>query len=254
MNFASSTVLVTGGSAGIGLALAARVQAAGATVMVCGRREEKLREAAGRLPGLITRVCDVARPDERRALAAWAIREHPGLNVLVNNAGIQRYPRVEDGEGDWSRIEEEIAINLEAPVHLSMLLVSHLRQQAEPAIVNVTSGLAFAPLARAPVYSATKAALHSFTLSMRHQLAQTPVKVIEIAPPAVDTDLGGPGLHTFGVNVDEFADAIMLRLAGGDAEMGYGFGEQARKASRQELDEMFQRMNQARTPLQDRRT
>jgi uncharacterized oxidoreductase len=116
-------------------------------------------------------------------------------------------------------------------------------RQKSPAIINITSGLAFAPLARAPVYSATKAALHSFTLSLRHQLKESPVQVIEIAPPAVDTDLGGPGLHTFGVKLDEFVDAVMPRLAAGELEMGYGFGEQARGASRQELDEIFARMN-----------
>jgi uncharacterized oxidoreductase len=189
---------------------------------------------------------DVSRPEERRALAAWVTGQHPKLNVLVNNAGIQRYPRATDGEGDWSSIEEEIAINFAAPVHLSLLLTPHLQQQSDPAIINITSGLAFVPLARAPVYSATKAALHSFTMSLRHQLAGTPVKVLEMAPPAVDTDLGGPGLHTFGVKVDEFADAIMARLNAGDVEMGYGFAEQARRASREELDEIFQRMNHVR--------
>jgi uncharacterized oxidoreductase len=246
MNLSSSTVLVTGGATGIGLALASRFHAAGATVAVCGRREEKLRELRARLPGVVTRVCDVSLPDERRALAAWIVRELPALNVLVNNAGIQRYSALAAGEGDWTLTAEEIAINFEAPVHLALLLIPHLRQQTEPAIVNVTSGLAFTPLARAPVYSATKAALHSFTLSLRHQLADTPVMVIEIAPPAVDTDLGGPGLHTFGVNVDEFAEGMMERLRAGETEMGYGFAEDARRASRDELDQIFQRMNQAR--------
>jgi uncharacterized oxidoreductase len=244
MNPSSSTVLVTGGASGIGLALATRFHAAGATVAVCGRREEKLRELRERLPGVVTRVCDVGRGDDRRALAAWAVRDLPALNVLVNNAGIQHYPRLPEGEGDWTLTEEEIAINFAAPVHLAMLLVPHLRQLRDPAIVNVTSGLAFTPLARAPVYSATKAALHSFTLSLRHQLADTPVKVIEIAPPAVDTDLGGPGLHKFGVNVDEIADHVMARLSAGEIEMGYGFAEDARRASREQLDQIFQRMNQ----------
>ena len=167
------------------------------------------------------------------------------MNVLVNNAGIQRYPRLAEGEGDWAAAAQEIAINLEAPLHLTTLLVPHLRQQQNPAVVNVTSGLAFAPLARAPIYSATKAALHSFTLSLRHQLAATPVRVVEIIPPAVNTDLGGPGLHTFGVDLDAFADDILPRLRRGDTEVGFGFTEDARHASRQELDEMFQRMNQA---------
>ena len=246
MNLSSSTILVTGGGSGIGLALATRFHAAGARVAVCGRRQDRLREVQDRLPGVVTRSCDVARPDDRRALAAWAGRDLPTLNVLVNNAGIQRYPRLDEGEGNWSLLEEEIAINFEAPVHLAMLLIPQLRRQADPAIVNVTSGLAFAPLARAPVYSATKAALHSFTLSLRHQLAGTPIAVVEIAPPAVDTDLGGPGLHAFGTNVDGFADAMVARLRSGETEMGYGFAEGARKASREELDEIFHRMNQAR--------
>lgn len=243
MNLSSNTMLVTGGASGIGLALATRFHAAGSTVVVCGRREGKLRDARERLPGLVTRVCDVSSAGERRALVEWVTRDFPELNVLVNNAGVQRYPELAGGEGDWAESEEEIAINFEAPVHLSMLLVPHLMRQKAPVIVNISSGLAFTPLSRAPVYSATKAALHSFTLSLRHQLAETPIQVIEIAPPAVNTDLGGPGLHTFGVNLDEFADAMMPRLAIGELEMGYGFGEQARNASRRELDELFARMN-----------
>jgi uncharacterized oxidoreductase len=143
----------------------------------------------------------------------------------------------------WSSTREEIAINLEAPIHLSRLFIPHLAKQQRPAIINVTSGLSFAPLARVPVYCATKAAFHSFTLSLRHQLRETPIEVIEVVPPAVDTDLGGPGLHTFGVNVDEFADAAMARVAEGELEVAYGFAEQARRASREELDAMFQRMN-----------
>src|SRR4051794_20161731 len=246
MNFAASTVLVTGGASGIGLALTRRFHTEGATVAICGRREDRLAEVAAELPGLITRVCDLSRPEERRSLAAWVTREVPALNVLVNNAGVQRYPRLAEGESDWASTDEEIAINFAAPVHLAALLVPHLLNQTDPAIVNVTSGLAFTPLARAPVYSATKAALHSFTLSLRHQLAATPIAVIELAPPAVNTDLGGPGLHTFGVNLDEFADAVFPRLRAGDLEIGYGFAEQAQKASRQELDEMFRRMNQER--------
>ena len=244
MKIAGSNVLVTGGASGIGLALARRFHAGGATVALCGRREDRLREVATDLPGLVTRACDLALADERRALAEWVVRELPGLNVLVNNAGIQRYPRLAAGEGDWAATGEEIAINLSAPIHLTMLLAPHLQQQSDPAIINVTSGLAFAPLARAPVYSATKAALHSFTLSLRHQLAATPIAVVELAPPAVNTDLGGPGLHTFGADLDEFADAVFARLRAGETEIGYGYAEQAQRASRAELDEIFHRMNQ----------
>jgi uncharacterized oxidoreductase len=162
----------------------------------------------------------------------------------VNNAGIQRRIRLEDQE-PWETAREELAINLDAPIHLTRLLLPHLLSKPDAAIINITSGLAFAPLARTPLYSATKAALHSFTLSLRHQVKDTPVSVIEIAPPAVDTDLGGPGLHTFGVNVDEFADGVFAKLGGEDLEIGYGFGEQAMRASRAELELLFARINAA---------
>ena len=243
MDLSSSTVLITGGASGIGLALAERLLRAGSEVIICGRREEKLWEAQEAHPELKIRVCDVARDEERLALFEWAVGEHPGLNVLVNNAGIQRYLQLIQPE-EWERSREEIAINLEAPLHLSALFIPHLQRQQRPAIINVTSGLAFVPMARAPIYCATKAALHSFTLSLRHQLADTPIEVIEVIPPAVNTDLGGPGLHTFGVPLDEFADAAVARLQAGDVEIAYGFAEQASRASRGEIDAIFQRMNQ----------
>ena len=244
MDFAANTVLISGGASGIGLALAERFLEAGSQVIVCGRREERLREARARRPRLTIRRCDLAQVGERVALFHWAVAEFPRLNVLVNNAGIQRRVKLAEHE-EWTDTQQEIAINLEAPVHLSRLFIPHLLKQVNPAILNVTSGLAFTPLAAVPVYSATKAALRSFTLSLRYQLAQTPIRVVEIVPPAVNTDLGGPGLHTFGVPVEEFADAVMVRLRAGDAEIPYGFSAQASRASREELDALFQRMNQA---------
>jgi uncharacterized oxidoreductase len=128
-------------------------------------------------------------------------------------------------------------------VHLTQLLLPHLLARPRAAIVNVTSGLAFAPLSGAPVYCATKAALHSFTLSLRHQLAGTTVRVVEIVPPAVNTDLGGVGLHTFGAPLDDFADAVTARLAAGESEIGYGTAEDRRLAANAVLDPMFERIN-----------
>jgi uncharacterized oxidoreductase len=246
MELSSNTVLITGGASGIGLALASRFQKAGSTVIVCGRRDAALRAAAAAHPGLVTRVCDVATPAERVALFEWVTAEHPRVNVLVNNAGIQRRVQLY-GEQNWQETQQEIAINLEAPIHLSMLFIPHLIAQPQPAIINITSGLSFAPLAATPVYSATKAALHSFTLSLRQQLSPTSVSVVEIIPPAVDTDLGGVGLHTFGVPLTEFADAAFTRLAGEELEIAYGFAAQSSRASRAELDDMFNRMNRPNT-------
>jgi uncharacterized oxidoreductase len=245
MELAANTVLVTGGASGIGLALAERFLREGSEVVLCGRREEKLLEAQAAHPEVSIRVCDVALEAERLALFDWAVREFPRLNVLVNNAGIQRRVQLTQPE-EWESARQEIAINFEAPIHLSTLFVPHLAQQERPAILNVTSGLAFVPLAGVPIYSATKAALHSFTLSLRHQVAGTAIQVIEIVPPAVNTDLGGPGLHTFGAPVDEFADAVMARLEAGDLEIPYGFAAQSSRASREELDAIFQRMNAPR--------
>jgi uncharacterized oxidoreductase len=245
MELTSNTVLITGGASGIGLALAGRFLSSGSDVIVCGRREHALRDAHAAHPRLAIRVCDVSSETDRTALLEWAVAEYPRLNVLVNNAGIQNRTELA-GAVDWSRIRQEIAINLDAPIHLTAAFIPHLLTQQRPAIINVTSGLAFVPMASAPIYCATKAALHSFTLSLRHQLADTPIQVIEIAPPAVNTALGGAGLHTFGVALDEFADAAFAGLRQGDVEITYGFSAQTSRASRDELDATFNRMNQPR--------
>jgi uncharacterized oxidoreductase len=243
MKLQGNTVLVTGGASGIGLALATRFLNAGSEVLICGRREDKLHEATAHHPQLKSFVCDVASAAGRTELVRWCTSEFPHLNVVVLNAGIQH--RIDLAQAAWPQAEQEIAINLAAPLHLAMLLIPHLLRQTDPVLINVTSGLSFSPLARVPIYSATKAGLHSFTLSLRHQLEATPIEVVEIIPPAVNTDLGGPGLHTFGVALDAFADHVMGRLASGEAEITYGFSEQASRASRAELDEIFRRMNAA---------
>ena len=242
MNLGSNTVLVSGGASGIGLALAVRFLEAGSRVIVCGRRKSKLAEVQQRYPAVDVRAVDLSRPEERIALRDWIVAAYPELNVIVNNAGIQRRLSLTDDE-PWEATREEIAINLEAPIHMCRLFTAHLLKQPRAAIVNVGSGLAFAPLAAVPIYCATKAALHSFTLSLRHQLRNTSVEVIEIVPPAVNTDLGGPGLHTFGADVNEFADAVMARIAAGESEVGFGYSEGSRRASRDELDAIFARMN-----------
>ena len=243
MQLNSNAVLITGGATGIGLALAERFLRAGSDVVICGRRLEKLREAKARHPQLGIRICDLTVELERVSLFDWAVSELPRLNVLINNAGIQRRVRLAEPE-EWECRREEIAVNLEAPVHLSTLFIPHLLKQERPAILNVTSGLGFVPMASAPIYSATKAALHSFTLSLRRQLEGTPIRVVEIVPPAVNTDLGGAGLHTFGTPVDEFVDAVLSRIAGGESEVAYGFSEQTIHGSRADLDQIFKRMNQ----------
>jgi uncharacterized oxidoreductase len=242
MKITGHTVLVTGGASGIGLAFAKRFLAEGNEVIVCGRREHKLREAQAAHPALVIRACDLGDADQRAQFAAWVTETFPALDVLVNNAGIQQRVSLA-GDITWKALHEEISINLEAPIHLSMLLLPHLRTQAQPAIVNISSGLAFVPLAATPVYSATKAAIHSYTLSLRHQLSTTNVEVIEIAPPAVNTDLGGPGLHTWATPLHEFADVAFARLRAGEIEIGHGFSIEAMRASYEDRQRIFDRMN-----------
>jgi uncharacterized oxidoreductase len=224
------------------LALAERFAALGNQVIICGRRKEKLEEARATHTSLHIRVCDLGDATNRVELASWVTQEFPTLDVLVNNAGIQE--RIDLSSNPmWSDVHREIAINFEAHVHMAMLIVPHLRSKERPAIINVTSGLAFVPRASVPVYSATKAAMRSFTLSLRHQLADTPIEVVEVIPPAVNTDLGGPGLHTFGVPLEEFADAVFAQLREGKSEIVYGFSEEASQATYEQRSAIFERMN-----------
>lgn len=242
MDISTNTVLITGGSNGIGLALAERFLNAGSIVIICGRRESKLKEAKDKYPKIHTFKCDTGNEIERLELFSKVIEQFPSLNVFINNAGIQRRIDLTKAE-DWKKTEEEILINFNAYIHFSLLIIPHLLKQKSPALINVSSGLAFVPMASAPVYCATKAGVHSFTMSLRHQLSGTLIKVIEIIPPAVDTDLGGAGLHKFGTPLNEFADDVFSKLQKGDTEISYGFAQSSSYATREELDAIFKRMN-----------
>jgi uncharacterized oxidoreductase len=243
MNLSGNTVLVTGGASGIGLALAKRWVAAGSKVVLCGRRQEQLEKAKKECPSLSIIQCDLASEVDRNSLFSQIVHEFPQLNILVNNAGIQNRPPALTEPQKWDVYKQEIATNFEAPIHLSLLFIPHLVKQASAAIVNVSSGLAFSPLSFMPTYCATKAALHSFTLSLRHQLKATSIQVVEVIPPAVNTDLGGKGLHNDGVPLAQFADHVMMSMAKGELEFGFGFSENARVASREQLDTLFRSMN-----------
>ena len=189
MQTTGNTVLITGGTSGIGLAFAMEFLQLGNKVIICGRREHRLAEIQKQDSEIITRVCDVAKSEDREDLANWVISNYPEVNVLINNAGLQLLTDLTKPV-DLSRVNSEVDINFIAPIHLTSLFAEHLSTKKEAAIINISSGLAFVPLSFMPVYCATKAAIHSLTLSLRHQLKNTRVKVFEIAPPAVDTELG----------------------------------------------------------------
>lgn len=188
MKTTGNTILITGGATGIGLALAEQFIKLGNNVIICGRREYKLKEASQKLPGIHIKVCDLTKTEARKKLADWTINNFPGINILINNAGIQNSFNLKEPV-DMDAVKQECEINFIAPIHMSNLFVEHFKRQDNPAIINISSGLAFTPLAFMPVYCATKAALHSFSLSLRHQLSLTLIKVFEIAPPTVDTEL-----------------------------------------------------------------
>ncbi|HEX4083999.1 MAG TPA: SDR family oxidoreductase [Chthoniobacteraceae bacterium] len=194
MKFTDNTILITGGSSGIGRGLAEALHALGNRVIITGRRKELLEEVAAANPGMVCHVLDVDDRDAVRIFVEKVTGEFPGLNVLVNNAGIMRPEDLRE-PGWLADSEAVITTNLLGPVRMTAGLLPHLLKQPAAAILNVSSGLGFVPLPVTPTYSATKAALHSFTVSLRVQLKGTAVEVIEIIPPAVATDLT-PGRST----------------------------------------------------------
>src|SRR4051812_15595299 len=203
MKSSNNKILITGGASGIGLGLTERFIQENNKVIICGRREDALNEVAARFPSVITRVCDLSIADERQALYQWIGEEHSDLTVLVNNAGIQQWMSVTDDDF-FERTKAEIQVNIEAPLHLASLFI---KLPALTSIINVTSGLAFVPLTKVPVYSATKAFFHSFTLSLRALVKPRGIEVIELIPPALNTDLGGKGLHDQAPPVSAFINA-----------------------------------------------
>lgn len=208
MKQTGNTILITGGTSGIGRELAGRFHALGNAVIIAGRRRELLDEVEASLPGVKGYALDIDDSAAIDAFAARVVKEHPGLNVLFNNAGIMRSEDV-SAQRDLADAEETIVTNLLGPIRMINALVDHLVRQENAAIVNVSSGLAFVPLASTPTYSATKAAIHSYTLSLRHQLAGK-VEVLELAPPAVQTDLTpGQATREGYMPLDDFIDETM---------------------------------------------
>jgi len=239
MNISNNKILITGGATGIGLGLTERFIRENNTVIICGRRESVLRQVSSKFSSVITRKCDLAKASEREELFNWISKEHSDLNVLVNNAGIQQWMTITD-EDFYQRAKDEIAINIEAPLHLTSLFI---RLKSLNTIMNVTSGLAFSPLTKVPVYSASKSFFHSFTLSLRLLLEANSIDVIEIIPPALNTDLGGKGLHDNAPPVSDFINAIFEQLKEGKTELTFGFSEVMIKSGPEDLQRAFTRMN-----------
>jgi uncharacterized oxidoreductase len=185
-----NTILITGGGSGIGRGLAEAFHKLGNTVIIAGRRKEMLDAVVAATPGILSEIVDVQDTAELKSFAANIIAKYPALNVLINMAGIMKAENLRDAP-DPAAIDSIIATNLTAPLHLTAALLSHLKQQPTATVMTVTSGLAFTPLALTPTYCATKAAIHSWSVSLRYQLRGTSVEVLELAPPYVRTELMG---------------------------------------------------------------
>ena len=229
MKIKGNTILITGGATGIGLSLAETFINAGNEVIICGRRENRLNEVKARWPQVHIRVCDVSKEKERESLFNWVKDNFKDINILINNAGIQIPIDLRKGVEALLDDESEIETNLVAPISLSAHFIPLLMNRKEAAIINVSSGLAFVPTTFVPIYCATKAALHSFTVSLRYQLEKTSIKVFEVIPPMVITELhkrrpeAEPARESRGIQPSEVAEATLAGLANNEYEIYPGW-------------------------------
>lgn len=239
MKLSNNKILITGGASGIGLGLTERFIQENNTVIICGRRETTLREVKDKFSSVITKVCDLSLEADRIELYNWVSENHPELNVLVNNAGIQNWMNISDSEF-YQKAAIEINTNVTAQIHLTALFIN---LKSLNTIINITSGLAFVQLSKVPIYCATKAFFHSFTLSLRHMLKSKNIEVIEMIPPALNTDLGGKGLHDGQPPVSDFVNAVFQQMKEGKTELTFGFSEMMAKATPDIISATFNKMN-----------
>lgn len=191
MKTTGNTILITGGGSGIGRALAEVFHRLGNTVIISGRRQSALDEVTAANPGMASIVMDASDADGIRAFAKKIVTDHPGLNVVINNAGIMKNEDITSAPDYLDTAEETIATNLLAPIRLTAALLPHFLHKPNAAVLTVSSGLAFVPMVATPTYNATKSAIHAYSVALREQLKDTSVEVVEIVPPYVQTTLQG---------------------------------------------------------------
>ena len=245
----ANTILITGGGAGIGLGLAEAFHKLGNRVIIGGRREAVLSDACANNPGMSSVALDISNSASIQAAAHAVFSQFPDLNCLVNNAGLQRVHDFSAAAGvDEQAMVEEIETNLLGLMRMCSAFIPHLRSRPEATLINISSGLAFVLLARVPVYCATKAAVHSFCISLRHQLRDTSVRVVELIPPWVDTSLDKGRRRTAGpapMPLPQFISEAMDGLAGDSDEVCVGDAKFLRASAgmNEAFTKVFSRMN-----------
>lgn len=250
MQITGNTILITGGGSGIGRGLAEAFHRLGNHVIVAGRRKDALDETMAANPGVSSLVLDIEDPVKTRAFAAEAAERFPSLNVLINNAGIMRVEQLGAREPAVADAEAIVAINLLGPIRLTAALLPLLRKQPRSMIMNVSSGLAFVPMALTPTYCATKAAIHSYTQSLRRQLQGTTTEVLELIPPYVATDLLDGADDPRAMPLNEYIAEVMeiLRTQPGAPEICVERVNRLRHAVENDnYDQVFQQLNEAWT-------
>jgi len=209
MKLTGNTILITGGGSGIGRGLAEAFHALGNQVIIAGRRKQLLDATIAKNAGMAALTLDIEDPARIRAFAVQVAAQHPTLNVLINNAGIMRVEKLKAQQNNPVDAESIIATNLLGPIRLTAALLPQLQKQPQSTIMNVSSGLAFVPMAPTPTYCATKAAVHSYTQSLRYQLRGSTTEVLELIPPYVQTDLLGGASDPRAMPLDKFIAETM---------------------------------------------
>lgn len=222
MKLTNNTILITGGSSGLGLEMARRLTENGNTVIICGRSQARLQAAQKVIPGIITFQCDLSEKDAASRLADWVAREYPRCNMLINNAAIVHKTSFPDDEDMIAKADLEIRTNLLAPIALAKLFIPIVNQNPNPALVNITSGLVYVPRAAYPIYNATKAALHSFSQVLRHQLRRSGISVLEVMFPAVDTPWHKGNPPKIAISADQAVSEMLNGIASGKQEIKVG--------------------------------
>ncbi|MGV8953984.1 MAG: SDR family oxidoreductase, partial [Cypionkella sp.] len=219
MQTTGNTILITGGGSGIGRGLAEAFHAQGNQVIISGRRQAAVDEVAAANPGMAAFTVDMADAASIAALATQVTAAYPGLNAVLNNAGIMINEDLLAAPAYLDTAEQTIATNLLGPIRLTAALLPHFLAQPQASVLTVSSGLAFVPMAATPTYSATKAAIHSYSQALRHQLRHTSVEVLEIAPPYVQTFLQGAhqASDPHAMPLEAFIEETMALLADGPA-------------------------------------